>query len=52
VPGVTIRRGASIEVTSAQPVIYHVDGEPFVGAVSVSARVHARALRVRTPRAL
>jgi YegS/Rv2252/BmrU family lipid kinase len=52
VPGVTIRRGASIEVTSAQPVIYHVDGEPYVGAVSVSARVHARALRVRTPRAL
>ena len=50
VPGVTIRRGAAIEVTSAHPVIYHVDGEPFVGAASVSARVRPRALRVRMPR--
>jgi diacylglycerol kinase (ATP) len=49
VPGVTIRRGASIEVTSSGPVIYHVDGEPFVGAASVAARVRPRALYVRTP---
>ena len=49
VPGVTIRRGALVEVTSAHPVVYHVDGEPFVGAASVSARVRPRALRVRVP---
>ena len=49
VPGVTIRRGASVEVTSSRPVIYHVDGEPFVGAASVAARVRPRALRVRCP---
>lgn len=50
VRGVTIRRGASIEVTSSRPVIYHVDGEPFVGAASVTARVRPRALRVRVGR--
>jgi diacylglycerol kinase (ATP) len=49
VPGVSIRRGAHVEVTSGRPVIYHVDGEPFVGGASVTARVHPRALRVRTP---
>jgi diacylglycerol kinase (ATP) len=49
-PGVTIRRGAEIEVTSARPVIYHVDGEPFVGAASITGRVRARALRVRVSR--
>jgi diacylglycerol kinase (ATP) len=51
VPGVTIRRGRSIEVTSSRPVIYHVDGEPFVGAASVTARVRPRALCVRIPAA-
>jgi YegS/Rv2252/BmrU family lipid kinase len=50
VPGVTIRRGAAVEVTSGHPVIYHVDGEPFVGAASVGARVRPQALRVRMPR--
>ena len=48
-PGVTIRRGAEIEITSARPVIYHVDGEPFVGAAAIAGRVRARALRVRVP---
>ena len=47
--GVTIRRGAAIEVTSSHPVMYHVDGEPFVGAASVAARVRPRALTVRIP---
>jgi diacylglycerol kinase (ATP) len=49
VAGVTVRRGASIEVTSAHPVIYHIDGEPFVGAATIAARVRPRALIVRTP---
>jgi YegS/Rv2252/BmrU family lipid kinase len=51
VPGVTIRRGTHIEVTSSRPVIYHVDGEPFVGAATVGAHVRPRALRVRVLRA-
>jgi len=47
VQGVSMRRGTEIEITSARPVIYHVDGEPFIGGASVRARVHASALRVR-----
>jgi diacylglycerol kinase family enzyme len=45
-----MRRAASIQITSAHPVIYHVDGEPFVGGASVSARVRPGALRVRVAR--
>lgn len=50
VRGVTIRRGIEIEITSARPVVYHVDGEPFVGGASVRACVHTAALRVRVPK--
>jgi diacylglycerol kinase (ATP) len=49
VPGVTIRKGAIVEITSAHPVTYHVDGEPFVGSAAIRARVRPHALRVRTP---
>jgi diacylglycerol kinase (ATP) len=49
VPGVTIRQAQTIEITSARPVVYHVDGEPFVGGASISARVQPRALRVKVP---
>jgi diacylglycerol kinase (ATP) len=49
VPGVSMRCGREIEVTSARPVVYHVDGEPFVGGASVRARVKEGALRVRVP---
>jgi YegS/Rv2252/BmrU family lipid kinase len=49
VPGVTMRTAVEIEVTSAQPVIYHVDGEPYVGGASIKARPHPRALRVVVP---
>jgi len=48
-PGVTMRRGSRIEITSAHPVIYHVDGEPFVGGAWVRADVRPAALRVRVP---
>ena len=49
VPGVTMRPAAEIEVTSAKPVLYHVDGEPYVGAASIAARPRSRALRVKVP---
>jgi diacylglycerol kinase (ATP) len=52
VPGVTIRSGGEIEITSARPVLYHVDGEPFVGGASVRAKVQPAALRVRVPEAM
>jgi diacylglycerol kinase (ATP) len=46
-PGVTMLKGERVEITSGRPVIYHVDGEPFVGSAHVTARVHRAALRVR-----
>jgi diacylglycerol kinase (ATP) len=49
VRGVTMRAGREIEITSARPVVYHVDGEPFVGSASVKAHVRPAALRVRAP---
>lgn len=49
VPGVTFTTGEEIAVTSARPVIYHLDGEPFVGGACVRARVRGAALRVRVP---
>jgi YegS/Rv2252/BmrU family lipid kinase len=49
VPGVTCVRASEIEITSAGPVVYHVDGEPFVGGASISARPHPAALRIMIP---
>jgi YegS/Rv2252/BmrU family lipid kinase len=49
VPGVTMRRATEVEITSARQVLYHVDGEPFVGGASIRARVQPRALRVKVP---
>ena len=49
VPGVTIRAGTELEIASSSPVVYHVDGEPFVGAPVVRGRVRPHALRVRVP---
>jgi YegS/Rv2252/BmrU family lipid kinase len=47
--GVTILRGARVRVTGAGPLPFHVDGEPFPGGVSVEARIHPAALRVKVP---
>jgi YegS/Rv2252/BmrU family lipid kinase len=49
VRGVTMRRATSLEITSGRPVIYHVDGEPFVGGASLKGQVHAKVLRVKVP---
>ena len=48
-PGVTTRSAATIEITSSQPVVYHIDGEPFVGGASLIARAHPQALHVQIP---
>jgi YegS/Rv2252/BmrU family lipid kinase len=48
-PGVEMRTAVDVEVTSARPVVYHVDGEPFVGGASITARVRPAALRMRVP---
>ena len=49
VPGVSMRSGEEIEITSGRAVMYHIDGEPFTGGVSVRARVRRAAVRVRVP---
>jgi diacylglycerol kinase (ATP) len=49
VPGVTIRHATVVEITSTRQVLYHVDGEPFVGGVSIRGRIRPRALRIKLP---
>lgn len=49
VPGVTMCSAVDIQVTSGQPVLYHVDGEPYTGAAVVAARPWPGALRVVVP---
>ena len=49
VPGVTMSSAVDIQVTSGQPVLYHVDGEPHTGAAVVAARPWPAALRVVVP---
>jgi diacylglycerol kinase family enzyme len=46
---VTILTATNVEITSARTAMYHLDGEPYVGAASVKACVRPRALRVRVP---
>lgn len=46
---VAMRAAVDIQVTSAHPVIYHLDGEPYVGGASLVARPHPGALRVAIP---
>ena len=48
-PGVTTLKARRVEVTSARPALFHVDGEPHIGGVRLVARVHEHALRVRVP---
>ena len=48
-PGVVMRTATDIEITSAHPVVYHVDGEPFVGGASLKAHVRPHALRIKIP---
>jgi diacylglycerol kinase (ATP) len=49
VRGVTQLHAQHIEVTSGRPMIYHVDGEPFLGGASIAARSRPGALRVMLP---
>jgi YegS/Rv2252/BmrU family lipid kinase len=49
VPGVFMTTALEVEITSTRPALCHVDGEPFVGGVTVRARVRAGSLLVRVP---
>jgi len=48
-PGVTIQRASRVTIAARQPIRFHVDGEVKQGSRSVTASVHAGALRVRVP---
>jgi diacylglycerol kinase (ATP) len=48
--GVTTEATETVHVTSPHPVVYHLDGEPIAGTLSISARVRARALKVKVQR--
>ena len=47
VPGVTMTSATRVEITARDALIFHVDGEPCVGGLAVSARIRPQALRVR-----
>jgi YegS/Rv2252/BmrU family lipid kinase len=49
VSGITMTPAHEVSISSATPIIYHVDGEPCVGGSTVRARIRPRALRVRVP---
>jgi diacylglycerol kinase family enzyme len=46
VPGVSMTPITSVSISCATPVAYHVDGESYVGGLSVNACVRPRVLRV------
>ncbi len=51
VRGVTTRSAERVRIDGSGAVVFHVDGEPYVGGATLEARVHAGALSVRVPAA-
>jgi YegS/Rv2252/BmrU family lipid kinase len=49
VPGCTIRRIREAAIESAEPMTFHVDGEPVIGGTSLKVRVHPGALWIAAP---
>jgi YegS/Rv2252/BmrU family lipid kinase len=47
--GVTMQRTDSLQIVSAYPIVYHIDGEPIAGMLTVSAKARPRALRMKVP---
>jgi diacylglycerol kinase family enzyme len=46
---VTMEQTESVEIVSPYPLVYHIDGEPIAGTLTLSAKVRSRALKVRVP---
>jgi YegS/Rv2252/BmrU family lipid kinase len=44
--GCRIRRIREVTIEAAQPMVFHVDGEPVTGGTRLTARVHPAALRI------
>jgi diacylglycerol kinase (ATP) len=47
--GVNCERTDSVQIASPYPLVYHLDGEPIAGTLSVAAKVRPRALRLKVP---
>jgi len=47
--GVRIERTDAVQITSPYPLVYHVDGEPIAGTLTISAKARPQALRVKVP---
>jgi diacylglycerol kinase (ATP) len=47
--GVTIQQTDSLQIASPYPLVYHVDGEPIAGTLTISAKARPRALRMKVP---
>jgi diacylglycerol kinase (ATP) len=47
--GVKVQRTDAVQIASAYPIVYHVDGEPIAGKLTISAKTRPRALRVKVP---
>jgi diacylglycerol kinase (ATP) len=49
--GVTIEKTGSVQIASPYPLVYHIDGEPIAGTLTLAAKVRPRALRLKVPAA-
>jgi YegS/Rv2252/BmrU family lipid kinase len=47
--GVRMEQTDSVKIASPYPLVYHVDGEPIAGTLTISAKVRPQALRVKVP---
>jgi len=45
--GVAVHRTDAVQISSPSPLVYHLDGEPIAGMLSISAKARPRALRVK-----
>jgi len=46
VPDVSMTQSVDVRISCAMPLAYHVDGEPYIGGLTISACVRPGALRV------
>ena len=47
--GVKVQRTDAVQIAATYPLVYHVDGEPIAGKLTISARARPRALKVKVP---
>ena len=47
--GVMIEQTEAVQIASPYPLVYHLDGEPIAGTLTLSARVRSRALTLKVP---